>query len=105
MGFILSDTSLKILESESLPLGILESIRPSVATYSLKENDTLLFLSDGITDAFSSSSELYDFLKTVPASNPQRLADELLAAAGARYGGTPKDDMTAVAVRIFRAAV
>ena len=102
MGFILSDTSLKILESESLPLGILESIRPSVASYPLKENDTLLFLSDGITDAFSSSSELYDFLKTVPASNPQRLADELLAAADARYGGVAKDDMTAIAVRIFK---
>lgn len=102
MGFILSDTSLKILESESLPLGILESIHPSVASYPLKENDTLLFLSDGITDAFSSSSELYDFLKTVPASNPQRLADELLAAAFERYGGVAKDDMTALAVRIFK---
>ena len=102
MGFILSDTSLKILESESLPLGILESIHPSVGTYPLKENDTLLFLSDGITSAFSSSGELYDFLKTVPASNPQRLADELLAAATERYGGIPKDDMTALAVRIFK---
>ena len=103
MGFILSDSSLKILESESLPLGILENVHPTVATYPLQENDTLLFLSDGITDAFSSSGELYDYLKTVPASNPQRLAEELLSAALTRYNGVAKDDMSALAVRIFRA--
>jgi stage II sporulation protein E len=103
MSFILSEKSLKILESDSLPLGILDGIHPSVSTYPLQENDTLLFLSDGITDAFSSSGELYDYLKTVPASNPQRLAEELLSTALNRYGGIAKDDMTALAVRIFRA--
>ncbi len=104
MGFILSDNTVKVLESGSLPLGILDSLRPDSATYGLGENDILLFLSDGITDAFGSATDLYDALKSIPIHNPQQLADLLLDSALKAYGGVAKDDMTAVAVRLFKAA-
>ena len=102
LAFILSGTTLRILESDSLPLGILESLRPDTATYELNEDDVLLFVSDGITSAFGSTADLYETLKTVPASNPQRLADTLLDRALALYGGEAKDDMTVLAVRLFK---
>lgn len=102
MGFILSENALHILESASLPLGILESLHPDTSSYTLQEDDVLLFLSDGITSAFGSSSDLYETLKNIPASNPQQLADALLAKAVALYGGTAKDDMTVLAVRLFK---
>lgn len=102
MGFILSGNALHILESASLPLGILESLHPDTSSYTLQEDDVLLFLSDGITSAFGSSSDLYETLKNIPASNPQQLADALLAKAVALYGGTAKDDMTVLAVRLFK---
>ncbi len=103
-GFILSGTSLKILESATLPLGILESLHPVTATHVLNEDDVLLFLSDGITSAFGSTSDLYDALKNVSVSNPQQLADDILLSALSAYGGRAMDDMTAVAVRIFKSA-
>ncbi len=102
LGFILSGNTLKILESASLPLGILESLHPDASSYSLQENDVLLFLSDGITSAFGSSADLYETLKKIPASNPQQLADALLQQALSLYGGTAKDDMTVLAVRLFK---
>lgn len=102
LGFILSGNTLKILESASLPLGILESLHPDASSYSLQENDVLLFLSDGITSAFGSSADLYETLKKIPASNPQQLADSLLQQALSLYGGTAKDDMTVLAVRLFK---
>ena len=101
-GFILSGSTLKILESATLPLGILEALHPVTATHVLEEDDVLLFLSDGITSAFGSTSDLYDALKSVTLSNPQELADEVLAAALAAYGGKAMDDMTALAVRLFK---
>lgn len=101
-GFILSGNTVKILESGSLPLGILDSLRPDSASYELLENDVLLFLSDGITGAFPSAADLYDSLKTMPTGNPQQLTDCLLKRALQNYGGVAKDDMTAVAVRLFR---
>ncbi|MBQ7923713.1 MAG: SpoIIE family protein phosphatase [Clostridia bacterium] len=102
VGFILSGSTVKVLEGESLPLGILDSIHPDATSYDLQENDVLLFLSDGITGAFGSTSDLYETLKTVPIHNPQQLADSLLERALQAYGGVAKDDMTAVAVRLFK---
>ncbi len=102
LGFILSGNTVKVLESSSLPMGILDSLRPDATSYELLENDVLLFLSDGIADAFGSTADLYEALKGVPIHNPQQLADSLLERALTAYGGVPKDDMTAVAVRLFK---
>jgi stage II sporulation protein E len=102
VGFILSGNTVRLLENASLPLGILDSLHPDPSAYELLENDTLLFLSDGVTDAFGSTSDLYEVLKTLPSHNPQQLADLLLSEALKAYGGSAKDDMTAVAVRLFK---
>ena len=104
VGFILSGNTVKVLEGGSLPLGILDSLHPDAASYILQENDTLLFLSDGITGAFGSTADLYEVLKNIPITNPQQLADLLLDSALQAYGGVAKDDMTAVAVRLFKTA-
>ena len=101
-GFILSANAVKVLENASLPLGILDAIRPNAVEYALNENDILLFISDGIADAFGSTTDLYDVLRTLPTRNPQQMADELLQRALSSYGGEAKDDMTAVAVRLFK---
>ncbi len=102
LGFILSESAVKVLESNSLPMGILDALHPDAATYKLAENDVLLFLSDGVADAFGSTADLYERLKTVDIHNPQQLADGLLERALELYGGVAKDDMTAVAVRLFK---
>ena len=102
IGFILSGNTVKVLESASLPLGILETVRPDANAYALAENDVLLFLSDGIADAFGSATDLYEALRVLPAHNPQQLTDELLAAALRAQNGVAKDDMTALAVRLFK---
>ncbi len=104
LAFILSGNTVKVLETTSLPLGILDSLRPDVSSYTLQENDVLLFLSDGIADAFGSTADLYEVLRSIPISNPQQLADSLLERALQAYNGSAKDDMTAVAVRIFKTA-
>lgn len=102
-SFILSDTAVQILEGDGLPLGILERIHPTANSYPLRAGDLLVFLSDGITGAFPSTVDLYDTVQALPKNNPQEFADRLLSLALERYEGVAKDDMTAVAVRIFSA--
>jgi stage II sporulation protein E len=102
LAFILSGNTVKVLETTSLPMGILDSLHPDASSYNLAENDILLFLSDGIADAFGSTTDLYEALRGCPVKNPQQLADELLQRALIAYGGVAKDDMTAVAVRLFK---
>ena len=101
-GFIISDQGIKIVEGNSLPLGIIDELKPSVCTTALNDGDMILLITDGISDAFGSSGEVIDFLRTQSAKNPQTLSDEILKTAINLNGGIKKDDMTALAVRIFK---
>ncbi len=99
-GIIIREGEIKVLESQSLPLGILENLRPTVCTEQLRAGDVVVFMSDGITSAFSSSTELYEYLQTLKPLNPQNLADTILIAAKER-AKTVDDDMTVLCTRIF----
>ncbi len=101
VALILRKGQVKVLESESLPLGILDSLRPTVATDRLEDGDMLVFMSDGITSAFSSTPELVEFLQPLKPLNPQNLADKLLSGALERTGHKADDDMTVLCTRIF----
>lgn len=100
-GFIVGDDGIKIVESSSLPLGILSEIKPSCVRADLKSGDVLILVTDGISDAFGSSSEMIEFLRSVPALNPQTLADNILNRALSLSDGEKKDDMTVLCVRLF----
>ena len=99
-GIIVREGEIKVLESQSLPLGILENLRPTVCTEQLKAGDIVVFMSDGITSAFSSSTELYEFLQGLRPLNPQNLADAILKEAKEK-AKTVSDDMTVLCTRIF----
>lgn len=101
-GFIIGDEGIRIIEGNALPLGILTELKPAVCSANLSGGDMVLFVSDGVADAFGCSSEVLDFLKTVPAKNPQTLADDIVAKALSINNGIANDDMTALAVRIFK---
>ncbi len=100
-SFILSDESVKIIEGSSLPLGILDDLAPSGCRANLKDGDTIIAFTDGISDAFSSTTDLIDFVRTLDNKNPQLIADNILNKALQLDGNTPKDDMTVLCVRIF----
>lgn len=102
-GFLISGDELKILEGESLPIGMLEAVHPATMRVALKENDFLLFMSDGITAAFGSSADLCAFLSELRPLNPQALAENVLQSAVARANGGD-DDMTVLAVKLTAAA-
>lgn len=104
VGMIVRKGEIKVLESRSLPLGILDNLHPTTCKEQLKKDDIVVFMSDGVTSAFNGVSDLYDFLQTLKPLNPQSLAEKILAAAKERVLGTP-DDMTVLCVRIFERQV
>ena len=103
-SFIITRDTVKIIEGNSLPLGILEEMQPTVCSANLNAGDVIVFVSDGITDAFESSSDLIDFLSSQNALNPKTLADNVLERALYLTQGIAKDDMTVFCVRIFKSA-
>ena len=104
MGFLMSGEELRVLEGESLPIGMLEAVHPATMHVNMKAEDFLIFMSDGVTAAFGSSAELCSYLSGLKPLNPQSLAEEILKNALVRYKGNAEDDMTVLAVKLTRAA-
>ncbi len=104
IGFVLSGETLQVLEGDSLPIGALEAVHPACLRVEMQEGDFLIFMSDGITTAFGSSSELCSYLSRLHPLNPQSLAEEILDNALGRYRGRAEDDMTVVTVKLTKSA-
>jgi len=103
VGLIVRKGEIKVLESRSLPLGILDNLHPTCAKELLKKNDIVVFMSDGVTSAFGGVTDMYEFISTLKPLNPQSLAEKILAAAKERHKGAP-DDMTVLCVRVYEKA-
>lgn len=104
VGFILSSEELRVLEGDSLPMGMLDAVHPSTLRAHMGENDFMLFMSDGVTSAYGSSADLFSYLSSLKPINPQSLAEEILSNALSRYQGRAEDDMTVVAVKLMKSA-
>ncbi len=101
-GYLISEQGIKIVEGNSLPLGIIKELEPTVVSAKLNVGDTLIFMTDGISDAFGSTAEILDFIKEFPAKNPTSVAETLLDKAKELCQNVYKDDMTVLAVRIVK---
>ena len=104
-GFLISANNVRVLENKSLPLGILEEVVPDMFSIEQTEGDMLVIISDGISDAFFSSTDTVEFLEREVTRNPQTLADKLLNYALTQSNGIASDDMTAIVVKIYKRQV
>lgn len=100
-GFIIGKDGVRIVENNSLPLGVLERVEPTVKNYTLSDGDALVILSDGVSDAFFSSTDAADFLIRENSANPQVFADKIMSFALSLDENEAKDDMTVLVVKIY----
>ena len=99
-GFIKGEET-KIIEANSLPLGIVDEIMPTIQSYVLKVGDFVIFVTDGITDAFNNNEELQNFINNQQTTNPQILAEAILDKALEIGCGYANDDMTVLVGKIW----
>ena len=100
-GFIKKANSTEVIESSGLPIGVLEEMRPHITRKLIEPFDTIILLSDGISDAFDNKSDLQDFINNLSSTNPQTIADEIMDRANDLNNGVVKDDMTVLVARIY----
>lgn len=94
-----ADTVLTI-EGESLPIGVLDEMRPYCVKKVLTKSQMLFLVSDGVSDCFD-GDELAEYINGLSALNPETAAKNVLSRAAAFGAG--KDDMTVIAVRLSAA--
>ena len=93
--------AMEIIESNNLPIGILEDIRPHITHKIISPMDMLILVSDGVYDAFANDINFVDFVSTIDIINPQTLSDAIMDKALSFSDGVPYDDMTVLCVRVF----
>lgn len=104
--FIKRRNEIKMIASNSLPVGILEEVSLDVSKQQLEDGDFIIMLSDGLLDAnpFVEDKEqwLMEQLEDIPSKNPQKLAEVLLERVKkeSKYGLT--DDTTILVTKIWK---
>ncbi len=94
------------LEKDGIALGVLPQAEYKDKKITLELGETLLFYTDGVTEAFSAEGELFSEPRLVNAllNSPAASADELLVSIDEliqefRNGEPPSDDLTMIALR------
>jgi serine phosphatase RsbU (regulator of sigma subunit)/ligand-binding sensor domain-containing protein len=106
--YLIARTGVSQIEGSGPPLGFLKRVEARVSTVPLGDGDTLVFVSDGITERRDRNGDMWG--ATAPrdvfnARGDRRLSREivlsLIAACDAFAAGEPHDDdMTVVAVQL-----
>lgn len=99
-GLVRASGKVEIVSGSSLPLGILEEMSPSVTKKALVGGDTVVLMSDGVSDCFRDPNAIAAAFAEVALNVPQSIAEVLLNKALKKCNGHPADDMTVVVAKL-----
>ncbi|MBE0068815.1 stage II sporulation protein E [Thermoanaerobacterium thermosaccharolyticum] len=102
--FIKSGRDIDVIESSSLPIGILEDVDADIHDRKLKDGDFVILATDGVLDCFGDDKEnnMSRFLKDLDMRNPQDMAEVIMKKCLDLCGNAPKDDMTVLVIKIWK---
>lgn len=98
ISVIRQNNQTKIIDVESLPLGVTEKVCPTYKKTLISTGDIVVLASDGIVDAFGQKN-FCDYINNEVAINMQVFAEGILEEATAR-AVDHKDDMTVIAYKL-----
>jgi stage II sporulation protein E len=99
-GYIKRLREIEVVESGSLPLGIVEEMVPKITKAHLNAGDFAVITSDGVLDSFGDRVALANFINNAEAKTSQKLADEIIAECLKRTDKVAIDDCTVAVARL-----
>lgn len=100
-GMIKVGDTVGFIEGASLPVGIVEEVKPTITKKVLRKGDVLVLASDGFWDSFADDNVPATLLHESFISNPQALAEDLLGHALAATEGVAVDDITVLIAKVY----
>lgn len=97
--FIKLENEVEVVESASLPLGILEEISPSITKKVISGGELIILVSDGVIDSFKGEENLKGFIESLNILNPQSVAEEIIKVC--KNQDEIVDDCTCLVLRVF----
>lgn len=104
MSFIKKGDEVEVINSSSLPFGILDNINITPIKKKVKQGDIIVTISDGVIDVDKENigdySWIVDCLKG-EQNNPELISREILELAKKKCDGKVLDDMTVVVSKLY----
>ncbi len=102
-SFIKRGGEIEIINSNSLPIGVFQSLDISNEKKPLSPGDMVIMVSDGVAEAGRGKTDkswLLNYLQVLNETDPQSMAELIIDQALKMGPGKPVDDMTVIIVRI-----
>jgi len=104
--FIKKKDRVEVINSQSLPVGILEDVDFNVYEEYLEDGDIIVMMSDGVLDANekAENSELWmkELISSINSVNPRTIGEKILGAANEACSFKPNDDMTVMVTKVWK---
>mgnify|MGYP000875680450 CR=1 FL=1 len=104
--FIKRKDEIIMINSLSLPIGILKDVDFSIYEENIQDGDIIIMMSDGVLDCNEKienpESWMKDIILNIDSQNPQTIADEIIDKAKGCSGEVVKDDMTVVVTKVWK---
>lgn len=101
VGLVKCGEQIELVSGSSLPLGVLEEMKPSVTKKALSSGDIFVLVSDGVADCFNDPNALASVFSDVSHNVPQSIAEVILAKTLKLCSNKPADDMTVVVAKVI----
>ncbi|NLA58883.1 MAG: SpoIIE family protein phosphatase, partial [Firmicutes bacterium] len=99
-SFIVRGSGIDVVRSNTLPIGILNTVEMEPQVLAWRHGDILLMMTDGVMNGYSGLNEewLHRVIRRAPNRDLKTILNLILEEAQAVNGGEIKDDMTVVGV-------
>lgn len=104
VSLIKHETKTDIITCESLPVGIVQNLKPTIAIKNIQAGDIIMLASDGVVDSFGEIENYKIFVNDYKISNLQRFTDNLIFELNLKPN-KHKDDMSVIAIKLLKNSV
>ena len=91
----------ELILSDSLPVGIVQNLKPTIIVKPIQVGDVIVIASDGVVDCFDDSEEYKIFINDSKIEGLQRFADNVIFELGMTQKGK-RDDMSIIALKLLK---
>lgn len=105
--YIKRTNGIEAVVSDTLPLGIFQKMDLETKKVKLKDDNYVIMMTDGITEAFSEEGRgaLLNFIVRLNLENPKEIANRILQRAIRASKGQIKDDMTVLVIGFWENSI